>query len=133
MNFYIISIKSSSFNVVVLFGAQNIISKYTRCGDGGKIMVYTATFNKYSSYIVAVTFIGVGKMSTRIKLYRRMLYQVHVTMKGIRTHNVRNVLTHYNQICHLLPFNDMLRSARNTLSVLYHISSYLLCHVVISA
>ena len=87
-------------------------------------MVYTATFNKYSSYIVAVTFIDGGNMSTRRK---------QLTMKRIRTHNVRNVLTHYNQICHLLPFNDMLRPARNTLSVLYHISSYLLCHVVISA
>ena len=61
-------------------------------------MVFNATFQQYFSYIVAVKFYWWRKLeytekTTNMsqvsdKLYRIMLYRVHLAMSGIRTHNV---------------------------------------------
>jgi len=46
-------------------------------------MVFNATFNNISVYIMTISFIG----EKQIKLYHIMLYRIHLTMSGIWTHN----------------------------------------------
>ena len=59
----------------------------------GLFMVFNATFNNISviQMYCVVSFIGGGKTTDLLqvtdKLYHIMLYQVHLTMSGIQTHN----------------------------------------------